>query len=151
MIKCLMIGRDDETCKTIELGIKKIDSMELVGRFARADDALKIISADHIDLLFRDLQLLGKSDLVNLRQRKDDQIYIIAFDQKGESAADAFEMDATDFILKPATTSRTLKAIRKVTAKKDALAKDRNAGNNSLFVKEKGRLIRIFLNDIYLV
>jgi len=89
--------------------------------------------------------------MTQLRQRKNDELNIIAFDQSGESAADAFEINATDFMLKPATASRTLKAIRKITTKKDSQEKGRNTGNNSLFVKEKGRLVRIFLNDIYLV
>ncbi|MBE6468449.1 MAG: response regulator transcription factor [Coriobacteriaceae bacterium] len=98
-----------------------LDQDSRVGEVAEAGngtEAIERILADRPDVFFLDIQMPGMSGiklaetLKNLRTPPA-VVFVTAF---SEHAADAFELDAVDYVLKPVETSRLTKALDKVAA-----------------------------------
>jgi DNA-binding LytR/AlgR family response regulator len=67
-----------------------------------------------------------------------------------EHAVEAFELEAVDYLLKPITLERFIKAVQKVSAKKEEFAEAAANGreNNYIFLKVDKRLVKIDHPDI---
>jgi len=91
--------------------------VELVGTASNATDALSLIRANQIDLLFLDVQMPGQSGfdlLVELHDHSFEVIFVTAFDKY---AIKAIKYSALDFLLKPIDISELVAAVAKAGQK----------------------------------
>lgn len=91
-----------------------IDYLNIVKTFTNPVEAIKFLSENKIDLIFLDIEMpmINGVDLVEALNSKPNIIFTTAFPQY---AVDGFNLDAVDYLLKPISYKRFLKAINKVS------------------------------------
>ncbi|TND08533.1 MAG: response regulator of the LytR/AlgR family [Bacteroidetes bacterium] len=147
---CLIIDDDPIARKTVEHCISRTDGLQLDGSCAGVSEAMKIIKQKKVDLIFLDVEMPEMTGLDFLRTfREIPQIILIT--GKKEYAAEAFDYDVTDFLLKPIDYPRFLKAVTKAqTIHGNTQVKDDDS--EGLFVKkESSRFVRLSLKEILYV
>ncbi|MDE3742396.1 LytR/AlgR family response regulator transcription factor [Maribacter polysaccharolyticus] len=115
-IKCLIID-DEELARTLlKTYIQKLDSLYLVDSLENPLNALQTIKDHDIDLLFLDIQMpeLKGTDFAKLLPTGIHVIFTTAY---SEYALEGYELNVLDYLVKPITFERFLKAVNKVQIK----------------------------------
>ena len=159
-IKCLIV--DDETLaqKVIEKYVADIASLEVVGKAKNAMQALEVLNNKDVDLMFLDINMPKMSGLSFLRTLKNPPIIIITTAYR-EYAYEGFELDVIDYLNKPFSFERFLKAINKVQEKMKASSGASNyvldeparqqIDESFIFVKSEKTTYKINLKDILFI
>ena len=112
-IICLVVDDEPPALEVLKKYIASVHHLELAGTCADAIEALNFLRQQTIDLLFLDIQmpnLLG-TDLMRTLKRPPKVIFTTAY---RKFAVEGFELDAVDYLLKPISFERFLKAVNKV-------------------------------------
>jgi len=112
-IKCLVIDDEQPSREIIQKHIAGVDALELTGSCTNAVEALSFLQSNTVDLLFLDIQMphiLG-TNFIRTLKNPPKVIFITAY---RKYALEGFELDAVDFLLKPISFDRFLKAVNKV-------------------------------------
>lgn len=161
-LNCIAV--DDEplalglVCKFIE----QTPFLNLVGRYSGAVDALKVIHAQKIDLIFLDIQMpdLNGIELARVLDKGADKPRIIFTTAYNQFALEGYKVDALDYLLKPFNYEEFLRAAQKALNYHELLNKpaapgvntsaniSEQADDNYLFLKVEYQLVRIALDDI---
>jgi DNA-binding LytR/AlgR family response regulator len=85
---------------------------------ANAADALKLLNEEQVDAIFCDIKMPGLDGVQLARvvgrfARRPQIVFVTAYD---EHAVDAFELQATDYVMKPVRTDRLAEAVRRVAS-----------------------------------
>lgn len=110
--KCIIIDDEPIAIKVIQEHIEKFENIECVKGYTRAIDAIEILSKEKIDLLFLDINMPGISGIEFLKSLANPPKVIFTTAYRN-FAVDAFELDAIDYLVKPISFQRFLKAISK--------------------------------------
>lgn len=113
-LKCLVIEDELPAQRVLKKYISDVPSLELKGMYTSAVNALERLQEDDIDLLFLDINLPKISGLSFLRSLKDPPEVIITTAYP-DYAPEGFELSVTDYLLKPFSFERFLKAVSKIT------------------------------------
>jgi len=152
MIRCLIIDDEPLARQLMESHVRQVKTLELVATCETAMEAFDILHRDQIDLLFLDIQMPGITGLGFLKSLKNPPrvIFTTAF---MEHAVEAFELDAIDYLLKPVTFERFIKAIQKAGLAKEVNNNAQHTVSNdtAIFLKIDKRLTRIPHADIFYV
>lgn len=150
VIRCLIIDDEPLARQLLESYVQQVPSLQLVQSCTSAIEAFQVLHQQEVDLLFLDIQMPGINGLSFLKSLKQPPqvIFTTAYT---EHAVEAFELEALDYLLKPITFERFIKAIQKITKKEEAATPTSQVTNHVLFIKENKRLVRIEHNDILFV
>ncbi len=151
-IRCIAIDDEPLAVKKIAGYFQKVPFLELVAECRSASEAMSILdSNDDIQLLFIDINMpeISGMDFVKSLTNKPFIVFTTAY---SEFALEGFQVDATDYLLKPITFSNFLKAANKVKNLIELTVSNQKENvkttANHLFVKSEYKLIRIELDDI---
>jgi len=112
-IRCIAVDDEPPALKLIEKYINSIPVLDLKGTCSNGVDALSLLQNSSIDLLFLDIQMphiLG-TDFMRSLHNPPKVIFTTAF---RKYAVEGFDLDAVDYLLKPISFERFLKAVNKV-------------------------------------
>jgi DNA-binding LytR/AlgR family response regulator len=112
-LRCLLIDDEPPALKVLETHISQINGLEIVAQCKNALEALDVLDNKTVDLMFLDIKMpkiLGTDFLKNL-SHPPKVIFVTAY---RDYAADGYDLDAVDFLVKPVSFERFLKAITKV-------------------------------------
>jgi DNA-binding LytR/AlgR family response regulator len=150
-IRCIAIDDEPLAVKKIAGYIQKVPFLELVAECRSASEAMSIMDETNIQLLFIDINMPDISGMEFVKSLTN-KPYIVFTTAYSEYAVEGFQVEATDYLLKPITFSNFLKAANKV---KNRIELSTNYQKESvrtsashLFVKSEYKLIRIELDDI---
>lgn len=146
-MNCIIIEDDELVRHSLETLIKETEFLHLVKSCTKTSEAANILKKEDIDIIFLDVKLPGKNgvEFINTIDLNRTQVIMITADKS--SAVDAFNMDACDFILKPITRPRLLKAIYK--AQRILSINEQNSNNiDALYVKVNSVLKRVDMAEI---
>ncbi|WP_297093159.1 LytTR family DNA-binding domain-containing protein [uncultured Draconibacterium sp.] len=159
-MKMNCIAVDDEllALKKIERFAEKIDYLNLLGTFDNALSTFSFLRENKVDLIFLDIQMDEFTGIQLLETLKDPPYVILttAFD---EYALKAYELDVVDYVLKPISFERFVKATEKVYAR---FLKDQNnqspaptqhvVENNDnpeyTFIKSGNKTVKVYFDRI---
>ncbi len=154
IINCIAIDDDPSALRLIREYCAKIQFVNLAGTFSNPFEALQTINNNQVDLIFLDIvmpQITGPEFLKTL-YNPPMVIFTTAF---REYAAEGFECDAVDYLVKPVTFERFSKAVNKafqlIKMKTPSEIQGEDAPGVShgfLMVKVEYTTIRVNLNDI---
>jgi two-component system, LytTR family, response regulator len=115
-IRTIIIEDEEPARDIVKAYLKKYDDIELLGEFADGFNGVKAINELKPDLLFLDIQLpkLTGFEILELVEFTPVIIFTTAYDQ---FALKAFEMNATDYLLKPFGADRFETAMKKALDK----------------------------------
>jgi two-component system, LytTR family, response regulator len=112
-ISCIAIDDEPLALDIIKDYTEKVPFLELQATFDNAMDSLEYLRKNSVDLLFLDIQMeeLTGIQLLNILKEKPFVIFTTAYDR---FAVKGFELDAIDYLLKPISFERFIKAVDKV-------------------------------------
>jgi len=156
MIRCIAIDDDAQALGMVENCISRIPFLELLKTFDNAFHAIEFMDREEVDLIFTDVEmpvLTGLEFLSSLRRRP----YFIVVSEQERYAFEAFNLEATDYLLKPFSFDRFLKAVNKVRehirlkTPVEASAPSEIPFRDFIFIKSDYKIIRINLEDILFI
>lgn len=113
MISCIIIEDQAPAQRLLKTYINQVDFIELKETFSNAIDALQFLNRQEVDLIFLDIHLPKISGIDFLKTLKTPPKIILttAF---SDYAIESYELDVVDYLLKPFSFHRFLKAILKL-------------------------------------
>ncbi|WP_235296524.1 LytR/AlgR family response regulator transcription factor [Portibacter marinus] len=112
-IKCLIVDDEPKARMLIQDYIDQISWLDAIGNVSNKLDAIELIKKYQPQLLFLDIHLPHYSGLdiaKNLKYHAE----IIFITAHAEHAVESYNLEAVDYLLKPVTFDRFLKAVKKV-------------------------------------
>jgi DNA-binding LytR/AlgR family response regulator len=148
---CLIVDDNDMARLTLRQLISGVGGISVTGECSNAPEAFRHISEVPPELVFLDIEMPGMTGIELLRSLPRKPL-IIFTTSRANYAAEAFELNVVDYLVKPVTMSRLLQAVekaREILARKDSEIK--SVEQNYLFIRDNGILKKIRLEDILYV
>jgi DNA-binding LytR/AlgR family response regulator len=146
-IKCIITDDEPFARKGLQSYIEKIDFLELV---AVCEDAIELntnIKQHEVDLIFLDIEMpyITGIDFLKSANKPPKVIFTTAYEQY---ALQGYELDVLDYLLKPISFERFLKAANKAF---DYFNLGETASDDFMFIKAGNKLEKIYFDQIYFV
>ncbi|MDT7831780.1 LytTR family DNA-binding domain-containing protein [Flavobacteriaceae bacterium S356] len=111
-VKCIIIDDEPLAIKLIKGHIEQVPGLELVATYQNAVTALDLLKKESIDLIFLDIEMpvLTGIDFVKSLQKPPGIIFTTAY---RNYAAESYELNVIDYLIKPITFTRFFKAVNK--------------------------------------
>lgn len=144
-ISCIIIEDEPLALQRAKGFIEQLDFLELKAMFNNPIEGMNYLQTNNIDLLFLDIKMnqLSGIQLLESINFEGNVIITTAYDQY---ALKGFELNVSDYLLKPYDFGRFIKAVDKVRA--TYLEKEPESNKAFLFVKTENRLERVQLDEI---
>ncbi len=149
MLKAVAIDDEPVALDVIKNLAAKISFVDIAACFTNAFDAIGYLQKEKVDLLFLDIKMPDISGIDFLKAIPNPPMVIFTT-AYSEHAVQSFELDAIDYLLKPFSLSRFLKACNKANEQFE-LRKNSNIAlpaEKSIFIKSGYEQVRIELDDI---
>lgn len=156
-IKCIIVDDEPLAIDALSLLLEKFDELDLVGTSSDAFQAFEFLQKNKVDLMFLDIHMPELSG-VNFLQSLTLPPRVIFTTAHREYALEAFELDVVDYLLKPISHQRLMKAINKFfqmnppPAGKTAIQSSNEIHQSqSINVKSDRKTVKIMLDDILFI
>ena len=149
MLKAIAIDDEPIALDVIKTLSAKISFIEWKGFFTDAFKALDVLQQEEVDLLFLDIKMPDISGIDFLKSMPDPPMVIFTTAYT-EHAVQSFELDAIDYLLKPFSLSRFLKACNKANEHQELKKNNSNQtpADTSIFIKSGYEQIKVSLSEI---
>jgi two-component system LytT family response regulator len=150
--KALIIDDEPTAREILESHLQKIDLIEVVGSCKNAMEGFSKLNETQVDLIFLDINMPEISGL-QFAKTIDKNTKLIFTTAYREYAIDGFDLQAVDYLLKPISLERLIKAINKFLGESIPLEhvsdKEIQAENSDfMFVRSDRKMIKIDFEDI---
>lgn len=144
-ISCIITDDEPFARKGLAGYVEKIDFLDLMTQCEDAMELGAVLMQQPVDLLFLDIQMphLNGVDFIKSLPNPPKVIFTTAFK---EYATDGFDLDVLDYLLKPISFDRFMKAAFKAKDYFDLKGSSNDAVY--LFVKSDGRLEKVLFDDV---
>ncbi len=156
-LRCIIVEDEPLARNLLADYVRKVTYLELIEACSTPLRALEVLKNNTVDLMFLDIQMPEITGITLLKtlQKKPLVILTTAY---SEYALESYDLDVVDYLLKPVTFDRFLKAVDRAsqrmrgpadTAPPPAPASD--PGNPFVFIKDGTRLVKVNYDDILFV
>ncbi|GJM28042.1 MAG: DNA-binding response regulator [Cyclobacteriaceae bacterium] len=153
-IRCQIVDDEPLAINVIKKFLEQFKSAEVLSSCENAMEAFSFISENPVDLLFLDINMPTLNGLDFLKSLKDPPLVIITSAYR-DYAAEGFELNVLDYLVKPISFQRFLKAMDKV----NAALREKNAPKQSVvtipenaksfvFLKVDKKMVKVYLDEI---
>jgi DNA-binding LytR/AlgR family response regulator len=160
-INCIAVDDEPLALEIISAYCEKTPFLKLLKTFDNAIDTLEYLRNNEVDLIFLDIQMEGLTGIQFLHALKE-KPYVILTTAYDSYAVQGFELDVTDYLLKPVSFERFLKGVNKVyelmqkeqavpTAEKPEVSQPAEPGLSYFFVKTETRMEKVDASEILYV
>ena len=152
MIKAIIVDDEPLALDVLETYIEKMPQLSLVAKCENAIEANEALKNNDIDLMFLDIQMPQITGVEFLKSLNNPPAVIFTTAYP-DYAVEGFELNAVDYLLKPISLDRFMKAVNKVTEKIGAKGGESSGGTVEMegdffFVKADKKLIKVDFDDI---
>jgi two-component system, LytTR family, response regulator len=154
---CLIVEDEPLARNLLTDYVRKVPFLNLVQACSNPMDALEVLRTNSIELLFLDIQMpdITGITLLKILQKKPLVILTTAY---SEYALESYELDVVDYLLKPITFDRFLKAVDKASQRLKTstpiMTNEKQSSESQpdfVFVKDGTKLVKINFDDILYV
>jgi DNA-binding LytR/AlgR family response regulator len=145
---------DDEplALELLEDNISKVPFLQLIAACDSVTDAMKVMEKEPVDLIFLDIQMPGLTGLQFIESMTEKPMIILITAYK-QYALESYNLDVTDYLVKPVSLDRFIKACNKAKQLFELKSNRNNTNASSVnpgyfFVNADYSLVKITLSDI---
>lgn len=145
--KCIIVDDEPPAIKVLKKHIGMVPQLEISGSCNNAFEALDLLSKERVDLMFLDIhmpRLVGTQFLKSLPLPPK----VIFTTAHKDFAIEAFELDAVDYLLKPISFERFLKAVNKVIQTSYSVTHAPAFTSSFIYFRADRKMVKVFLNEI---
>lgn len=150
MLRCIAIDDEPLALELLEDNISKVPFLHLIAKCNNAMEAMKVLQEQPADLIFLDIQMPGLTGLQFLQSltNKPMAILITAYEKY---ALDGYNLDVVDYLVKPVSLDRFIKACNKAWELFELRNKKQTVNEPAadyIFVNVDYSLLKVELSDI---
>lgn len=147
MINCLVVDDEPIAREGMMEYVRQIDYLNPIAQCKSATEAVGLLQKNKIDLIFLDIQMpkLTGIDFIKALSNPPLVIFTTAY---SEYALEGFELDVVDYLLKPISFARFLKAVEKAQSYLHARDKEVSVTQDFFFIKCNGKIEKILMADV---
>jgi DNA-binding LytR/AlgR family response regulator len=146
-LSCIIIEDEPLALERTKEYAMRVPYLQVIACFDNGLDALSFLNANKVDLIFLDIRMDELSGIQLLESVKITSEVIITT-AYNEYALKGYDLNVTDYLLKPFTFARFIQAVDKAQARTGLQRKEEAPENKFLFVKTEYRLQKLFLQEI---
>lgn len=143
-MRCIIIEDEPLAAERLKQFIAKLPDLQLEAAFDNAVDALVFLRNHQPDILFVDINL-GEMSGIQLLEVLKPECAVIITTAYQEFALKGYELNVSDYLMKPFTFDRFFQAIEKVKQQQNKIV---STEKSFLFIKTEYRLEKVMLDDI---
>jgi two-component system LytT family response regulator len=151
MLRCIAVDDEPLALELIEDNISKLPYLQLVAKCSNAMEAIKVLQEQTVDLIFLDIQMPGLTGLQFI-QSLGERPMIILITAYEKFALEGFNHDVVDYLVKPVSLDRFVKACNKAWELYQLKSKPKEpaAGKTPdyIFVNADYSLLKVVIDDI---
>ncbi|WP_212004058.1 LytTR family DNA-binding domain-containing protein [Chitinophaga sp. HK235] len=147
--KCLLVDDEPLAISLLQRHLEKLDSFEVVATCDNAVRALELLQSQPVDLIFLDIEMPQLSGLTLLKTLKNAPAVIITTAYR-EFAVEVYDLDVIDYLLKPVTFDRFLRAIERYlrTTDKPLAEVLSSTEKKYIYLKSAHKFIKLHTDEI---
>lgn len=147
MLRVVILDDDKVSRQIIKSYINFTDYLEFVKEFSNPEIALKEMSEIDCDLIFLDIEMPEMTGIDFIQAAKNiPQVIIIS--SNPEYAAESYNYDVTDYLVKPIEYNRFIKAVERAKAISESISLKSPEDERHIFVKSGSELIKLNFSSI---
>jgi DNA-binding LytR/AlgR family response regulator len=150
MINCLVVDDEPIAREGIMEYIRQIDYLNPVAQCKSAAEATGLLQKNKIDLIFVDIQMPKLTGIEFVRALAEPPLVIFTT-AYSEYALESFELDVVDYLLKPISFARFLRAAEKAQSYLKARNKEVSITADFFFIKCNGKIEKIIMADVIFI
>lgn len=152
-IKCVLIDDEPLAVKVLQNYFNNFTDFEIIGTFNNSLEALDFINSTAVDAVFLDINMpmMTGFELISLIENKTKVIITTAF---REFAAESYDLDVLDYLVKPIPLPRFIKCINKITTEynlKNNIKVENLKIDSHIFIKVDKKMMKINIEEILFV
>ncbi|RED23372.1 LytTR family two component transcriptional regulator [Flavobacterium cutihirudinis] len=152
-IKCVLIDDEPLAIKVLQNYFVNFPDFEVIATFNNSLEALDFINNTPVDAVFLDINMpmMTGFELISLIESKTKVIITTAF---REFAAESYDLDVLDYLVKPIPLPRFIKCINKITTEynlKNNIKVETTKGDSHIFIKVDKKMMKINIEEILFV
>lgn len=151
-LNCLIVDDEPVARKGLEEYVREVEFLNLVGQCENALKATALLSQHSVDLLFLDIQMPKLTGIDFLKTLKTPPLVIFTT-AYSEYALEGYALDVVDYLMKPITFERFLKAAQKaydLHCLRNSPGNDK-VGEDHFFVKCDSKFEKIYFSEVTFV
>jgi DNA-binding LytR/AlgR family response regulator len=147
MINCLVVDDEPIAREGMMEYVRQIDYLNPVAQCKSAAEAAGVLQKHKIDLIFLDIQMPKLTGIEFIKALADPPLVIFTT-AYSEYALEGFELDVVDYLLKPISFARFLKAVEKAQNYLHARNKEVSITSDFFFIKCNGKIEKIMMAEV---
>jgi len=152
-IKCVIIDDEPLAIKVLLNYFENFPEYEVIATFNNSFEALEFINNNSIDAVFLDINMpmMTGFELIRLLEKKTRIIITTAF---REFAAESYELEVLDYLVKPIPLPRFIKCIHKIEAEfnlKNNIKQESHHTEPHIFIKVDKKMVKINIDEILFI
>ncbi len=145
-MKCLIVDDEPLAQEVLENYVQRVEELQLVKKCSNAMQAMQVLHKDKVDLIFLDIQMPAMDGLSFLKSLKNPPSVILTTAYP-KYAVQGYDLDVVDYLLKPISFERFLKAVNKAIELRKGVQEEASA-QEYLFLKVDNKLVKVNFSDI---
>lgn len=152
-IKCVIIDDEPLAIKVLLNYFENFSEFEVIGTFNNSLESLEFINSNTVDAVFVDINMpmMTGFELIKLLEYKTRIIITTAF---REFAAESYDLEVLDYLVKPIPLPRFIKCIQKIEAEhnlKNNIKIENHRVEPHLFIKVDKKMVKINIDEILFI
>jgi DNA-binding LytR/AlgR family response regulator len=145
----LIIDDNEMARMTLKQLAGRVDDLTIIAECSSAFEAYNLLLTKPVDVLLLDIEMPGMSGLELTKNLVNKRPVIIFITSKREYAADAFDLNVADYIIKPVSGSRFIQAIDKAREILDSNKEEVKIKEDEfIFIRDSNIIRRLKLDNI---
>jgi two-component system, LytTR family, response regulator len=152
-IKCVLVDDEPLAVKVLQNYFANFPEFEVVATFNNSLEALDFVNNNPVDTLFLDINMpmMTGFELISLMENKPKVVITTAF---REFAAESYDLEVLDYLVKPIPLPRFIKCINKITTEfhlKNNLKVEPPRVDSHIFIKVDKKMVKIHIDEILFI
>ncbi|MTI20646.1 response regulator transcription factor [Fulvivirga sp. RKSG066] len=149
-IKCMIVDDEPLAIEVIESYVDRISDLEVTATCNNALKAFEMLQKEPVDLIFLDIQMPKLTGIDFIKSLKNPPKIILTTAYR-DYALEGYELDVIDYLLKPISFERFMKAIGKVyevQSPEKAEANGVSEDDEYIYLKADKKMVKVRLHEI---